>query len=183
MEKLRQDLQRRLTKLEKKIESLLVMDLENQNSPSCTALFEPSNDPALIQTLSRELPEDVDDRTIILFSKLSIFFDVGILLEKDKNNWKAQAYFKEGQMNGLLDKSMEVKGGPQITPLQIVKAPATPFLKQLGLDSTVRAPADLTAFLLRPHDQVSFILMTRLAGPWLKNHMNEIHQEILKAFS
>ncbi len=183
MEKWSQSLQRRLTKLEQKIESVLVMDLGNKQNQSGTAHFEASHDSKLIRTLSRELPEDQEDRTIILFSRLSIFFDVGILLEKEKANWKAQAYFAEGHMNALIDQAMEVKGGPQITPLQIVKAPATPFLKQLGIDQKIRASGDLTAFLIRPQSQVSFLLMTRLAGPWLKNHMNEIHQEILKAFA
>ena len=181
MEKWSQGLQRRLTKLEQKIESVLVMDLQNQQPT--TALFEAHHDSKLIRTLSRELPEDLEDKTIILFSRLAIFFDVGILLEKENTNWKAQAYFVEGRMNALLDQSMEVKGGPQITPLQIVKAPALPFLKQLGIELKIRSPQDLTAFLLRPHSSVSFILMTRLAGPWLKNHMNDIHQEILKAFA
>ena len=183
MEKWSQGLQRRLTKLEQKIESVLVMDLQNNASQSANSPFEPHHESQLIRTLSRELPEDLEDRTIILFSRLAIFFDVGILLEKENLNWKAQAYFEEGRMNPMLDHAMEVKGGPQITPLQIVKAPAIPFLKQLGIDQKIRNPEGLTAFLLRPHDQVSFLVMTRLAGPWLKNHMNEIHQEILKAFA
>ncbi len=183
MEKWSQSLQRRISKLEQKIESVLVMDLENKNSPSTTALFEACHDSKLIRTLSRDLPDDQEDKTIILFSRLSIFFDVGILLEKEKNNWKAQAYFEEGRMSGLLDQAMEVKGGPQLTPLQIVKAPADPFLKQLGIHQKIRTPDNLTAFLIRPHDQVTFLVMSRLAGPWLKNHMNEIHQEILKAFA
>ncbi len=182
MEKWSQGLQRRLTKLEQKIESVLIMDLQN-NAQNAKTLFEPHHESQLIRTLSRELPEDLEDRTIILFSRLAIFFDVGILLEKENKNWKAQAFFEEGRMNPLIDQAMEVKGGPQLSPLQIVKAPAIPFLKQLGIDQKIRNPEDLTAFFLRPHDHVSFLLMTRLAGPWLKNHMNEVHQEILKAFA
>ncbi len=183
MEKWSQGLQRRLTKLEQKIESVLVMDLQNNPSQTAKTLFEPHHESVLIRTLSRELPEDLEDRTIILFSRLAIFFDIGILLEKENLNWKAQAYFEEGRMNPLIDQAMEVKGGPQISPLQIVKAPAIPFLKQLGIHEKIRNPENLTAFLFRPHDQVSFLVMTRLAGPWLKNHMNEVHQEILKAFA
>jgi hypothetical protein len=182
MEKWSQSLHRRLTKLEQKIESLLIMDLENQDTRTL-ARFEPLHDSKIIRTLSRELPEDIEDRTIIVFSKLSIFFEVGVLLERESDNWKAQAYFQNGRLASLTADSLEVKGAPALSPLQIVKAPALPFLKQLKIAPTTENPEDLAAFLLRPHESVSFLLMTRLVGPWLKNHMDEIHKEILKAFA
>ena len=182
MDKWSHGLQRRLTKLEEKLESLLVMDLEPQkNKPEFR--FEPSYDTKIIRTLARELPEDSDDRTIIMFARLSIFFEIGILFEKESRSWKAQAFFKDGKIQGLTASTLEVKGGPEISPLQIVKAPALPFLKQLKIDSQTIDPDDLTAFLMRPHGHVGFLLMTRLVGPWLKVHMDEIHQEILKAFA
>ncbi len=182
MEKFSQSLRRRLTKLEKKIESLLVMDLQTQE-PSVSAHFEISHDSKMIQTLSREIPENFEDRTVIIFSRLSMYFDLGILFEKEHAVWKAQAYFNQGRLKGLTQESLTIKGGANITPLQIVKAPALPFLKQLRIDTAAIKSEDLTAFLVRPHDNVSFVLMSRLAEPWLKVHIDEIHQQILKAFA
>lgn len=181
MEKWSQSLQRRISKLEQKIESLLVMDMdstETSNTP-----FEPCHDVKIIQTLSREIPENFEDRTIIIFSRLSMFFEVGILFEKENASWKAQAVFHDGRLRGLTNEGLNIKGGPDITPLQIVRAPALPFLKQLRIEHKISKPENLSAFLVRPHDQVSFVLMTRLAEPWLKIHMDEIHQEILKSLT
>ena len=183
MEKWSQSLQRRISKLEEKIESLLVMDLDAQPEPAATAHFEPCHDVKLIKTLSREVPEDFEDRTIIIFSRLSMYFEIGILFERENHYWRAQAFFDNGRLKGIGGESLTIKGGPDITPLQIVKAPAMPFLKQLRVKEKIHKPEDLTAFLIRPHDHVSFVLMTRLAEPWLKVHIDEIHQEVLKAFA
>lgn len=183
MEKWSQSLQRRISKLEEKIESLLVMDLEPQAEPSANSYFEPCHDTKLIKTLSREVPEDFEDRTIIVFSRLSMYFEIGILFERENQNWRAQAFFENGRLKGLSSECLTIKGGPAITPLQIVKAPAMPFLKQLRVSQKITKAEDLNAFLIRPHDHVSFVLMTRLAEPWLKVHIDEIHQEVLKAFA
>jgi hypothetical protein len=182
MEKWSQSLQRRLSKLESKIESLLVMELEpEKNAPQVP--FEPCHDLKQIQTLSREVPENFEDRTIIIFSRLSMYFEIGILFEKERSTWKAQAVFENGRLRGLTNEGLTIKGGPEISALQIVKAPALPFLKQLRIDAKLSKPEDLTAFLIRPHDSVSFVVMTRLPEPWLKMHMDEIHQQVLKAFA
>ncbi len=183
MEKWSQSLQRRISKLEEKIESLLVMDLDAQPEPTSTSYFEPSHDVKLIKTLSREVPEDFEDRTIIIFSRLSMYFEIGILFERESNFWRAQAFFENGRLKGLTNEGLTIKGGPDISPLQIVKAPAMPFLKQLRMTKKIVKAEDLTAFLIRPHNDVSFILMTRLAEPWLKVHIDEIHQQVLKAFA
>lgn len=184
MEKWSQSFQKRISKLEEKIGSLLELEPQNQNEQeNSKSLFEPIHDSKIISTLSRELPENFEDKTIILFSRLSMFFEVGILFEKEKSFWKAQAYFERGRLVGLTQEKLNVRGGPDINPLQIVKAPALPFLKQLKLDGKIEKSEDLTAFLLRPHEDVSFVLMTRLVGPWLKMHMDQNHQEVLKAFT
>src|SRR5690606_12049398 len=110
MEKWSESLQRRLTKLEEKIESLLEMDTNESVGANANLPFEPIYDINLVRTLARELPEDMEDRTLILFSRLAMYFEVGVLFEKDHEAWKAQAYFHEGRLLGLTNENLEVKG-------------------------------------------------------------------------
>lgn len=179
MEKWRNDIVQKFNRLEEKLEALLAVDHAETNSTP----FDPCLDIKWIRTLSRELPEDIDDRTLIFFTRLSLFFEVGVFFQGPPHDLKGALAFMKGQYLQITGQNVVLTGVPFLNPMDLLKTPALPFLKQLKIQDHFEKPEDLSAFLLSPCESVYFVLVTRLVGPWLKLHMDEIHEQVLKAFT
>ncbi len=117
----------------------------------------------------RHLPEDPLDRSIIMFSRLSPFFDFGVMLAHDQDSWVSVCAFEKGEY--FIPPSHSALNLPELSRHQIFRGRAKSLNKTL---SFLNVPEDYTPLLLQPRPTLSFLLFSRLADHWLKEHVSEI---------
>ena len=183
MERFSQSLVSKITQLQKRFESLLEEDIDKKHEEARTALsFEPSQDLSLIRGISLGLPENHIDRAIIVFSRLALLFDAGVLLENHDGTWKAQARFSQGHSQLIKSQTKTPVILPSMTLLSILKTASAPMLEKLQL--TELDPQNRTSCLvLKVSPDFAFILFSKLPDIWLKNHIENVRKELLNGFA
>lgn len=118
---------------------------------------------------------------------LSPFFEAGVLLQKspsaEASHWWGTDLFWRGNTFHL-EINDQVRADhlvPEMTPLQVNKAPAHKTLSALKLQFLAQRP-DGDAFILRPTPSVAFVLITNLGKPWNEDHLLRAQQLINKCF-
>lgn len=184
MEKLSQTLVSKITKLQKRFESFLDNDFENkvEEAEHIQASFEPSRDTALIRGLSQGLPDDHIDRAIIVFSRLAMFFDAGILLENNDGQWKAQASFHKGVTQLLKNNSKSIVKIPNMTLLSVLKTDSKAMLQKLQLQN-LDPENKITCLLIKASPDFAFILFSSMADLWLKEHIENVRRALINGFA
>lgn len=168
MEKLTRNLVSHLDRLQKRVESLL--EEEGTASAHESAPFEPTRDSGLMRGIPVGLPDDHIDRAIVVFSRMAMFYDGGVLLENHDGRWLARAIFQEGHARPLRQSKPVIFPLPQLGPLQILKTPATAVIRRLDLKG-FSFRADTEAFLVKPTPDFAYILFSRWPDLWLKEHL------------
>lgn len=184
MEKISQALVSKLNRLQRRFESILDNDFEQkvQENERNKTPFEPSRDPALVRGLPVGLPDDHIDRAIVAFSRLALMFDAGLLLENQDGQWRAQASFKKGHTQLLKNNSKLYLNLPHTDLLTVLKTNPEPILKKLqltDLDSENRS----SCLLLKVTPDFSFLLLSTMADPWLKEHMEQVRSALISGFA
>lgn len=184
MEKLTQTLASKFNSLQRRFESILENDFEqNVEDSERKAVFEASRDPGLVRGLSLGLPEDHIDRAIVVFSRLAMLFDAGVLLENNDGQWRAQAAFHQGQTqllknaNGKLSIQL-----PNMTLLSVLKTSSSQMLEKLQL-SHLDPENKTTCLLVKVTPDFAFILFSSLADLWLKEHIEHVRTELINGFA
>lgn len=184
MEKLSQTLVSKISKLQKRLEAVLENDFETTHDENerVQKTFEASQDEALIRGISIGLPEDHIDRAVVLFSRLGMFFDSGVLLENNDGQWKAQACFHRGVTQLLKAQHKSLLRLPHVSLLTVLKTDPQPLLKKLNLQHL--DPENKTSCLLikASHD-FSFLLFSTLPDMWLKTHIENIRKALINGFA
>lgn len=181
MEKWTHSISRKLNRLQNRFESLL--ENENSKSDPDSPAFEPSRDPSLVAGISLGLPEDHVDRAVILFSRLAMIFDSGILLENQDGRWKAQATFSEGVARPLRKNSDQTVTLPEMNSLSVLKAKSFSLIKQLGIPEEQNSIFLNEAYIIRPVPDFAFILCSSLPDLWLKDHLERTTMALSRGFS
>lgn len=169
-----------ITHLQKRLESILDSDLDPQNEliAQNQARFEAVTDPRLLRGLAESLPQDNTDKAVILFSRLSLYFDAGVFMEADKGLWEPQAMFDRGHICVLAKSQKRKISLPNIQLMTVLRTPSEPVLKKLQL---VLDPQNKTVCLfLRPGEDFSFLLFSSLPELWLKEHTRLVTEAIHK---
>ena len=172
-------------KLQTKIENLLQEDLDSSDAEirKQKLNFTVSTDEALIRGLSVELPNDEDERALIVFSRLSSFFEVGMLCLNPEHKTptpgpsQAIVVFLYGQFKTISEKNQVQL--PQVGPSRVLRSQNDGLWKDLFLYPWIKQEK-LTSFLIQLDSQYSFVVFSRFAEPWLKLHFEKIYHEILK---
>lgn len=166
-----------LSILENNISSSSVEDiLKIQNQfKSCT-------DESYLSALSIGLPTDHIDRTIVLFSRIALIYQSGVLFENTDGEWKAQAYFHKGHVSTLKDKQKNIKIKlPQIQPLSVFKTQSEPLLKKLNL--THLDPYNHTqCLMLQPSSDFAFLIFSEMPDLWLKDLTEKVNVALQRSF-
>jgi len=184
MEKLSQTLVSQISKLQRRLESFLENDFETQHEENdkTQKAFEPSLEQALIRGVSVGLPEDHVDRAVVLFSRLGMFFDSGVLLENHDGLWKAQACFHKGVTQLLKTQHKSLLRLPHVSLLTVLKTSPVPLLKKLHLQHL--DPENKTSCLLiKASNDFSFLLFSSLPDMWLKDHIENIRGALISGFA
>lgn len=180
MEKWTHSLTRGLGRLQNSFESLLETD-GGKKDPDAPP-FEPSRDPALVEGMSLGLPDDHIDKAVILFSRLALSFDGGILLENHDGRWKPQAIFREGVARHLRLENKESVALPEMSALSVLKTDGLALIKKLGVDAKT-VPATKAAYILRPVPDFAYVLFSALPDLWLKDHLERTTHALSRGFA
>ncbi len=172
-----------LTHFQKRIESILDIEIDAQNDDilNLKKNFEVATDPRTLEGLSEGLPEDHSDRAVILFSRISLFFDAGIFLELDQQSWEPQAQFHFGQIKPLKNPSKTKISLPNIPLMTVLKTNTQPILEKLNLQ-TLDPQGKTVCLFIKPAPDFSFLLFSSLPELWLKEHTRLVTEAIQKGF-
>lgn len=184
MDKLSQTLVSKFTKLQRRFESFLDNDFENEveESERLQQNFEASRDIALVRGLSQGLPEDHIDRAIIVFSRLTMLFDAGILLENNDRQWKAQASFFQGSTGLLKNNAKSVIRIPEMNLMSVLKTNSRNVLDKLNLEH-LDPENKTTCILIKVTPDFAFILFSSMADLWLKEHIENVRRALISGFA
>jgi hypothetical protein len=185
MEKLSQSLVSKLSTFQKRLESFLENDFESHIEEAHrkdAGPFEASRDLSVVRGLSLGLPEDHIDRAVVVFSRLALLFDAGVMLENNDGVWKAQAYFSEGVTRVLKNSEKNVVKIPVTSLMTVLQTSPQPLLAKLnlaGLD-----PAEKTnCLLIRVTADFAFLLFSSLPDLWLKEHIENVRTALINGFA
>lgn len=184
MEKLSQSLVSKFTKLQRRFESFLDNDFENkvEETERNQASFEASRDTSLVRGLSQGLPEDHIDRAIVVFSRLAMLFDAGILLENNDGQWRAQASFYKGTTQLLKNNGKSVVKLPDMTLMSVLKTDSRAMLEKLQLQH-LDPEHKTSCLLIKASPDFAFILFSGMADLWLKEHIENVRRALINGFA
>lgn len=159
----------------RRIEDLLENSYDHNRTENekIRAHFEVSKDESLIRGLSAGLPADHLDRIVVLFSRLSSFFNSGIMLENNDGKWTPQAIFDRGVVETLRNEKRPSMKMPSIELLHILKTDVGALLEKLKM-TKLDPQNETTCLLIKVSGDFAFVLLSRLPDPWLKTHVESI---------
>lgn len=183
MDKISHVLTTKISKFQRRLESFLESDEthKHQEEQSTTHMTEVTRDLNLIRGLSQGLPDDHIDRTIVIFNRLSAFFDSGILLENNDGQWSSVAYFHGGKSYLLKKPNQAIIRLPSVELMNALKTNSELILKKLNLHH-LDPQGHTTCLLIKVTPDFSFILLSRMPDIWLKDHINNISRELVNGF-
>ncbi|MGZ3769838.1 MAG: GTP cyclohydrolase [Bdellovibrio sp.] len=183
MDKLSQTFVSKISKLQKRFESFLENDFENKvEDTERQARFEPSRDLALVRGLSQGLPEDHVDKAIVIFSRLALFFDFGVMLENHDGQWKAQASFHKGASQLIKNNARSIVKIPDSNLMAVLKTNSSSMLEKLNLKEW-DTEGKTTCLLIKVTPDFSFILFSSMADLWLKEHIENVRRSLINGFA
>lgn len=183
MEKLSQTLVSKITMLQKRFEAFLENDFENKVADTeRQKLFEASRDLSLVRGISQGLPEDHIDRAVVVFSRLAMLFDAGVLLENNDGQWKAQAYFHQGASQLLKNNVRSKIKIPTMPLMSILTTDSGVMLEKLNL-SHLDPQRRTTCLLVKVSPDFAFILFSSFADLWLKDHIENVRRALINGFA
>ncbi|WP_413569761.1 GTP cyclohydrolase [Bdellovibrio sp. HCB117] len=184
MEKLSQTLVSKISMVQRRLESFLDNDFENkvEESENNAVLFEASRDLSLVRGISQGLPEDHIDRAIVVFSRLAMLFDSGVLLENHDGQWKAQASFHKGSTQLLKNNGKAIVKIPDMTLLSVLKTDSRAMLEKLQLQH-LDPENKTTCLLIKASPDFAFILFSSFADLWLKDHIENVRRALINGFA
>ncbi len=154
--------------------------------------FQASTDLTQIDSLGVGLSKETVARVTMIFSRLAVYFDSGLLFQQisagNKNTpsggppqpqWKTIAGFDSGDFFPL-------KGGevalpfqfPQMTLIEVRKVNSPDIFSHLQKIQVIRNQ-NSDALIFKPHPDYIFMVTSTLGDPWLKTHIEKIQKEIL----
>lgn len=184
MPKLPSKITNTLERFHKQILSILENDISSsaEDILKIQNQFKSCTDDSYINALSIGLPSDHIDRTIVLFSRVSLIFQSGVLFENQDGEWKPQAFFHKGHVSTLKDMQKNIKIKlPQIQPLSVFKTQSEPLLKKLNLQYL--DPNNLTqCLMLQPSSDFAFLIFSEMPDLWLKDLSEKVNVALQRSF-
>ncbi len=165
----------KISQIKRNLESILENDFGQNNEEKANQRrnFECSKDIGLIRGLSTGLPEDHLDRIAILFSRIALFFDAGIMMENNDSNWRAEAFFDRGVVETTRQNQKNTLKMPHVDVFTVLKAPSLPILKKLNLENLYSEKRQ-DCIMIKMTSDFAFILFSELPEIWQKDHVENI---------
>jgi hypothetical protein len=162
-------------KWQNQFETLLV-DKSNLQTPK---EFNQESDFSLLKIPNLENINDAGERIILLFSRLSLCYEFGLLLERKdlSNNYQLIFGFDYGQIFSFDDNKLVAL--PSVDSNKVLKLKNTDWLKKQNIRGLAEQD-HFTHLLLFPWPGVALLLSTKLADPWLKFHIEKTFEYLQK---
>jgi hypothetical protein len=166
--------------LQKQLENLLEKEpLRETKAPVAEKSFHVQTDLTQVDSMGVGLSNLLSERAPMLFSKLSVYFDSGLLFQRAGNEWKATAGFDHGEFFPLKGVEIQVPFKfPDMTLIEVRRVHSREIFSQL-MDLQVLRSEKGQALIFKPHPDYIFMVTSTLADPWLKPHVERIQREIL----
>lgn len=184
MEKLSQALVSKISIFQKRLQSFLENDFDpnSEEHERIRQEFESSKDEALVRGISQGLPEDHVDRAIVVFSRLAMVFDSGVLLENHDGEWKAQAAFNKGVTELLKNPAKTTLKIPATNLMSVLKTDSYSMLHKLNLHE-LDPENKTTCLLVKVTPDFAFLLFSSLPDLWLKEHTENVRRALINGFA
>lgn len=141
--------------------------------------FDLNPDNTYLENLSYIYTSSVESQNIeAIFSQLSPFFELGFLLEKQKNAYTPTHTFAFGALSNLAERNLLLKL-PKTDIFVIVRASATAMLKKLGF-GFLNNDKKMSVFVIAISPNYSIVVATKLAEPWLKLRLESLQKTLMK---
>lgn len=174
--------------LQKSLEHLLEKKPLKEATPVTEekTAFHASTDLSQIDSLGVGLPKDTTGRVMMIFSRLAVYFDSGLLFHvsptadaQGKPQWKTIAGFDSGDYFPLKGSEVSVPFQfPQMTLVEVRKVLSQEIFSHLQKVQVIRNQ-NSDALIFKPHPDFIFMVTSTLGDPWLKTHIERIQKEIL----
>jgi hypothetical protein len=166
--------------LQRQLEHLLEKEpLVEKPKPATEKKFQVQTDLSHVDTMGVGLSALLSERAPLLFSKLSIYFDSGLLFQRAGSEWKATAGFDQGDFFPLKGVEIQVPFKfPDMSLIEVRRVHSREIFSQL-MDLQVLRSERGQALIFKPHPDYIFMVTSSLADPWLKPHIERIQKEIL----
>ncbi len=166
--------------LQKQLENLLEKEpLREPKAPVADKSFHVLTDLTQVDSMGVGLSSLLSERAPMLFSKLSVYFDSGLLFQRTGAEWKATAGFDRGEFFPLKGVEIQVPFKfPDMTLIEVRRVHSREIFSQL-MDLQVLRSEKGQALIFKPHPDYIFMVTSTLADPWLKPHVERIQREIL----
>jgi hypothetical protein len=166
------------------VQNQLLKLLEKNDSVKLSQNFEATSDLTQLSCLGDGLPEEKSARVSNLFGRLHPYFEAGVLLKYSQEDlWSPQRAFQKGFIFELSSFEKEMTFSfPMISLVSVLKARSQHVVKDLGLDEYLNNN-NISALVFRPHHEYLFLVLSELADPWLKNHIEKIQSKTLLLLS
>lgn len=115
-----------------------------------------------------------------IFTRLTSFFEMGFLFQKNRLNTKSCliSCFGYGIINQDISKRIEFQL-PQTSIFSVHKTSAQGFLKRLGLNQ-IDAEKKLEAYYIRLSENTSLVVMTSWPKPWIKPRLESLQKTLMR---
>lgn len=188
MAKITQLFSKQISELHKKLEDLLENSELNEEIKARTFnhAFEAERDLTQVDSLGFALSNETEARTLMIFNRLSIYFDSGLLFKKQNTNknhssWQATNGFDRGHAFPINVKNQQKNENyrfPELTLVEVRLILSPDIFTQIkNLEMLFNEKS--RAFIFKPHPDYIFLVTSTLADPWLKLHLEKIHKEVL----
>lgn len=141
--------------------------------------FELNPDNVYLENLSYVYTSVVEKNNIeSVFSQLSPFFELGFLLEKQKNAYTPIHGFAYGNPISIAEKNIILKL-PKTDVFVIVRAAANALLKKMGYEF-LNQDKKMSVFIVGISPTYSILVATKIAEPWLKVRLESLQKTLMK---
>ncbi len=165
--------------LQKQLEHLLEKEPLDKKKEQTPRNFHAQTDLTQIDDMGLGLAPNLSERAPMLFSKLSLYFDSGLLFQRTGTEWKATAGFDQGDFFPLKGVEIQVPFRfPDMSLIEVRRVHSREIFSHL-MDLQVLKSEKGQALIFKPHPDYIFMVTSVLADPWLKPHIERIQREIL----
>lgn len=163
--------------LQKQLHQLLE---KAENSPDLHAIrFEVTTDLSKLEQLGEFLPEDLNSRAPLIFTRLHLYFDAGVLFKAHRDSWCPQWAFQHGNCFQLSKQETEIEFDfPELSLTEVKRAKSQAVINDLGLEEYLNNEK-ISALVFKPHPEYLFLLLSELADPWLKLQIDKTQTKVL----
>lgn len=168
-----------IKKWNEKLEKMFESTNQDLTLIESSRTFELNPDNVYLENLSYVYNSPIQKNNILsVFSQLSPFFELGFLLERQKNSYTPTHGFAYGNLTNLSEKNILLKL-PKTDMFVIVSTSASGILNKMNYNF-LNPEEKMSAFVIAVSPTYSILVATKIAEPWLKLRLESLQKTLMK---